>query len=83
MAEQPTFEQIKEVLEAQGCPVCHEKALTVEEKFVARPIGSHALSGSQMKVSAVKAITVTCGKCGRSGTVRAAAYDDHPPGPPA
>jgi hypothetical protein len=76
--DQPTFAEIKEVLEQQVCPApgCGERALTLEEKFIARPIGSHALAGSQLKVSAVKAMVVTCGACGKSGTVRAAAFDE-------
>lgn len=84
MAEQPTFAEIKEMLEAQPCPSCGgQGTMTLVEKFVARPLGSHSLAGAQIKVSAVKAMVVSCSGCGKSGTVRAAAYDDHPPGPPA
>ena len=77
MADQPTFAQIKEVLEQQACPACGgQGTMTLEEKFVARPIGSHALAGAQMKVSAVKAMVVSCSGCGKSGTVQAAAFDE-------
>lgn len=77
MPEQPTFAEIKEVLEKQACPACGgQGTMTLEQKFVARPIGSHSLSGSQLKVSAVQAMVVSCSGCGKSGTVQAARYDE-------
>lgn len=83
VADEPTFEEIKEILEAQRCPACQAPvgSLTAEEKFIARRIGDHALSGSRLKVSAVKTIVVSCSGCGRVGRVEAHYADRGPAAP--
>ena len=46
------------------CPQCGVRgAVTVTYKLVAYPLGTHSLSGSQMKCSAAIKALLECGEC--------------------
>lgn len=51
-----------------ACPVCGEAGgMEVCEVLQAKPLGSFSLSGSQMKVSAIRRWEYRCGKCQAHG----------------
>lgn len=48
-------------LRALACPACSTVgSLQLKTMLLARPLGSHSLSGSQMKVSARSTICIVC-----------------------
>ena len=47
-----------------ACPQCQAKMFTLQNRLVARPLGTWSLSGAQMKVSAYEWPHLVCGNCG-------------------
>ena len=45
-------ESIEEQLARVPCPTCGNRTLVVELRLEARPLGTHSLSGTQLKTSA-------------------------------
>ena len=46
-----------------ACATCGERKLRFEKKLIALPLGSHSLSGNQMKVSARYMDILCCDGC--------------------
>lgn len=45
------------------CPHCGQQTLRIEHRLEAKPLGTHSLSGSQMKVSAMSWPYLVCDNC--------------------
>lgn len=48
----------------QPCPACEHVGLVLTWALTAKPLGSHSLSGGQMKVSALNTARCRCPECG-------------------
>lgn len=53
-----------------ACPGCGEYALTIEERPVARDVGTFSLAGAQTKFSATMVPHLVCTACGISAPAK-------------
>lgn len=44
----------------EACGYCGERALHIETKLIAKPLGGHSLAGSQIKASARVGVFLVC-----------------------
>ena len=48
---------------SKPCPACGQHKVIISIELKASPLGTHSLSGSQMKVSASEVPVLNCGAC--------------------
>jgi hypothetical protein len=72
-----TNDSYKPALRAStACPNCGRRhVLNVHRVLEAKPLGSHSLSGNQLKVTAVAKTRATCSDCGASRDAQSVDWD--------
>lgn len=68
------------------CPACGSSTLAIQDKLVAKPLGTSSLAGAQLKVSAYRVPFISCTTCeweleGRYTSDNYAIFDVNPEDP--